>query len=466
MAGTGALLHAQARPGGAPKRTKRWHETRRLRDWSLRSNWLLPALAALLGVVLGVVLVDPSADSVWALGGLAWRGTPRETRTVLSTVLGTAITSLSIILSLSMLVAQNLGAQYSPRLLRIYQRDAGIRIVIPVFITTCVYCVVAIQRFGLIPGNQEQPRPAAGMAVLLLVACGAALVFQVLHTLQLLRVENLVREVAGITMGVARRLEQRRQTDAPPVAPPPRSPHALPLRAPADGFVVDVDGAALLARAEARRLVVHVNVAIGEPVLRGTPIGWVEPERTGLPRAAREPASLVSAIALDRWRDQDADVALGVRQLVDIAIKALSPGINDPYTAVEALDQLTFVLCGLARLRLGPRVLTDGDGQARVFLRAPELRDYLDLATEQITRYGAGEPVVVLRLLRLAGAVGQSAREPEDRQAAHATLQRILAEAERARTDSPPLGLQQRYAREVERAMEGAPLPPLPALEF
>ena len=466
MAGTGALPREQLRRGGVPKRAGRRHETRRLRDWMVRSNWLLPALAALLGGVLGVVLVDPPPGSLWALGGLAWRGTPREARTLLSSVLGTAITSLSIILSLSMLVAQNLGAQYSPRLLRVYQRDVGNRLVLPVFIATGVYCVVAVQRFGLIPGNQEQPRPAAGMAILLLVACGAALVFQVLHTLQLMRVENLVRTVAGITLHVARGLHRRRLMDAPPVAPPTPSPHALPLRAPADGFVVDVDGTALLARAEARGLVVNVDVVIGEPVLRGSPIGWVEPESTGLHRVAGESESLVSAIALDRWRDQEADVALGVRQLVDIAIKALSPGINDPYTAVEALDQLTFVLCGLAHLRLGPRVLADGDGRARVFLRAPELRDYLDLATEQITRYGAGEPVVVLRLLRLAGAVGQSARHLADRQAAHATLERILAEAERARTDSPLLGMQQRYAREVERAMEGAPLPPLPALEF
>ncbi|WP_158623599.1 DUF2254 domain-containing protein [Corallococcus llansteffanensis] len=432
----------------------------------MRSDWLLPALAALLGGVLGVMLVDPPPGSVWALGGLAWRGTPREARTLLSSVLGTAITSLSIILSLSMLVAQNLGAQYSPRLLRIYQRDAGIRIVIPVFIVTCVYCVVAVQRFGLVPGDQERPRPAASMAIFLLIACGAALVFQVLHTLQLMRVENLVRTVANITLHAARGLHRRRMSDAPPVAPPPPSTHALPLRAPANGFVVDVDGVALLARAEARRLVVHVDVAIGEPVLRGAPIGRVEPESVGLLRPADEPESLVSAIALDRWRDQDADVALGLRQLVDIAIKALSPGINDPYTAVESLDQLTFVLCGLAHLRLGPRVLADGDGRARVFLRAPELRDYLHLATEQITRYGAAEPVVVLRLLRLVGAVGQCARHPADRQAAHATLRRILAEAERAQADSPLLEPQRRYAREMERALDGAPLPPLPGLEF
>ncbi|MCY1037177.1 DUF2254 domain-containing protein [Corallococcus sp. BB11-1] len=466
MAGIGALPGEQARSGGAPKRARRGHETHRLRDWFVRSTWLLPMLAAVLGVVLGVMLADPAPDSVWALGGLAWRGTPRETRGVLSSVLGTAITSLSIILSLSMLVAQNLGAQYSPRLLRVYQRDAGIRVVLPVFIATCVYCVVAMQRLGLVAGTQEQPRPAAGMAVLLLVACGAALVFQVLHTLQLMRVENLVRMVAGITLRVARGLDGRRQLDAPPVTPQPPSTQALPLRAPSDGFVVDVDGVALLARAEARGLVVHVDVAIGEPVRQGAPIGRVEPEGPDRPRVPAECGDFVSAISLDRWRDQDADVSLGLRQLVDIAIKALSPAVNDPYTAVESLDQLTFVLCGLARLRQGPRVLANGEGRARVFLRAPELRDHLELATDQITRYGAGEPLVLLRLLRLVGEVGQCARQPADRQAARATLHRILAEAERAGAAPSQLELQRRYARDVERALDGVALPPLQAIEF
>jgi uncharacterized membrane protein len=283
-----------------------------------------------------------------------------------------------------------------------------------------------------------------------------------------MRVESLVREVRRYTLRVARALEHSRRKDVEtPARMPARAEGAWPLRARRDGFVAAVDARALLAVATERGLAVHVERAIGEPVVQGEEVGWAEPmgPQPPAPREAAEPL-LLRSILMDHWRDEDADVALGARQLVDVAIKALSPGINDPYTAVEVLDQLTFLLCELSRMHLGPRVLADEAGRARVFLHSPTLRDYLELATDQILRYGSGEPAVVLRLLRLAGAVGQRARDARDRQAARETLHRILAEAERAQAGSPRLELLRSHAESLEQAWEGGPLPPLPAVGF
>nr|WP_275900323.1 DUF2254 domain-containing protein [Pyxidicoccus trucidator] len=447
-------------------RRARAHDVHRVRWWLHHRVWLMPLLSAVLGALLGVLLVLQPGFIASALRGVAWKASVVEARTMLSTVLGIAISSLSIVLSLSMLVVQNAAGQYSPRLLRLFLQGAGIRVVIPVFVATSVFCLVAAQVFGLVPGDGRLPRPALSMAMLLLVLCEAALVFQMLDTLQLMRLENLVRQVGRDTLSVARVMDRRRKEDVAPPAIPPSSSASLPLRARAEGFVVDVDGAALLRGAEAHGLVVHVDVTIGEPVVWGAVVGRVESGNPGLPVSREQAEPLVHAILLDRWREQDSDVALGVRQLVDVAIKALSPGINDPYTAVESLDQLTFLLCELCRMRLGTRVLADAEGRPRVFLRAPALRDYLELATDQIGRYGAGEPAVVLRLLRLAGAVGQRARSAEDRQAARETLHHVLAVAEQALADSPQLERLRRHARDLEQALEGGPLPPLPAIGF
>ncbi|MCP3137521.1 DUF2254 domain-containing protein [Pyxidicoccus xibeiensis] len=422
-------------------------------------------LGALVGAALGLLLVNPPAPVARVLSGMAWHSTAAEARSMLATVLGIALSSMSIVLSLSMLVVQNAAGQYSPRLLRLYVHSAGIRIIIPVFVATGVYCLVASQEFGFASEAARVPRPALGMAMLLLLLCGAALVFQVLHTLQLMRVEYLVRQVRQETLRVARSRDRLRQEDVA-AAVPGRSGGAWPLRASADGFVVDVDAPALRAVASARGLAVHVGLAIGEPVVRGAEVGWVEPGRGGGAMSPEVCAEFLRAIHLGRWRSEDTDVALGVRQLVDVAIKALSPAINDPYTAVEAVDQLTFLLCGLGELRLGPRVLADASGRPCVFLRGPTLRDYLELATDQILRYGATEPAVVLRLLRLAGTVGQQAREVEDQQAARAALQRILAVAERALADSPQLASLRHHADVVERALGDRSLPPLPAIGF
>ncbi|XXF77453.1 DUF2254 domain-containing protein [Myxococcaceae bacterium GXIMD 01537] len=464
MALTQGLTQREARLR-ASRRT-RPRDVHPIRWWMRRKLWLIPSVAAVVGTLLSLSMVHPSPAVLRLVAGLAWRATPTEARTALTTVMGIAISSLSIVLSLSMLVVQNAAGQYSPRLLRLYVHSAGIRVVIPVFVATGVFCLVGIREFGLMSGDEALPRPALSMALLLISLCGAALVFQVLHTLQLMRVENLVRQVRQDTVRVARALDARIGHDTPRAAPAPPSPSAWPLRTRTHGFVVDIDAHALLELAESRALVIHVDALIGEPVLPGALVGHAQPDA----REARESPELAEALAqtllLGRWRVLDADVALGVRQLVDMAIKALSPGINDPYTAVEALDQLTILLCDIAPLRLGPRVLADSTGRPRVHLRGLTLGDYLELASDQISRYGAAEPAITVRLVRLAGEVGRHARAEADRRAAHEALQRVMSVAERVQATSPQLGPLRHYAHAVERAMEGGPMPPLPAIGF
>jgi len=466
MAGTQA--HTRMAAGsGAPVRV--WLQNTLLRRWWWRHRlWLQPVLGALVGIILGVVLVTYPEAVIQVMGGVAWQATVAEARSMLSTVLGIALSSLSIVLSLSMLVVQNAGGQYSPRLLRLFLHSPGITVVIPVFVATTLYCLVAVHAFGFVAVTERAPRPALSVALLLLVLCEGALIFQVLDTLQRMRVESLVREVRRYTLRVAWELEHSRRGDVEtPARMPARAAGAWPLRARRGGFVAAVDARALLAVATDRGLAVHVERAIGEPVIQGEEVGWVEPmgPRLPAPREVAEPL-LLRSILMDHWRDEDADVALGVRQLVDMAIKALSPAVNDPYTAVEVMDQLSFLLCELSRMHLGPRVLADEEGRARVFLHGPTLRDYLELATDQILRYGSGEPAVVLRLLRLAGAVGQCARSVRDQQAARKTLHRILAAAEQAQAGSPRIELLRHHAESLEQAWEGGPLPPLPAVGF
>ncbi|NVJ20507.1 DUF2254 domain-containing protein [Myxococcus sp. AM011] len=466
MAGVRALTRAEARPDGGRRTGPR--EEPAIRWWMRHQLWIPPVSAAVAGACLGVFLVDAPHTVVRGLSGAAWQATAGEARGMLSATLGIALTSLSIVLSLTMLVVQSAASQYSPRLLRLYLHSAGIRVVIPVFVATSVFCLVATHEFGFVSGSESLPRPALALAMLLLIACEGALVFQVLNTLQLMRVENLVRRVRHDTLGVARMLERFRSEDME--APPParaRLAEAWPILVRSDGFIATIDARALLSVATEKRLAIHLERAIGEPVLQGEEVGWAEPEASG-PSAQREAAEelILRAIRMDRWRDEDRDIALGVRQLVDVAIKALSPGINDPYTAVEAVDQLTFMLCGLSTMRLGPRVLADDAGTPRVFLRGASLGDYLTLATDQILRYGATEPAVVLRLLRMTAAVGQRATASEDRRVARELLHSIRTVSEQTQPGTASASALREHTEALERALAGGPWPPLPAIGF
>ncbi|MBJ6764390.1 DUF2254 domain-containing protein [Myxococcaceae bacterium JPH2] len=436
------------------------------RGWVRHRLGFQTLLGAGVGAFLGVLLVNPPGPVARVLSGVAWQATAPEARQMLSTVLGIALTSLSIVLSLSMIVVQSAAGQYSPRLLRHFVHGVGFRWVIPVFVATSVFCLVSAHMFGFIETDARAPRPALAVALLLLVVCEVALIAHVLHMLQLMRVENLTRLVREDTLEVARKLELLRVDDVEP--PPPASPRprgAWSLRSPRDGFIATVDAHALLAVAESHRLMVHLERAVGEPVVQGEALGWVEEE--GPPARREEPSSrLLHAIRLDHWRDGDMDIALGVRQLVDVAVRALSPGVNDPYTAVEAVDQLTFLLCSLSQLRLGRRVLADSAGVPRVYLQGLSLGDYRELVTDPTLRYGASEPAVVLRLLRMVAAMGQRSREASEREATPDVLRSILAAAEQASPGAPWLPLLHRHAQALLSALQGAPWPPIPAIGF
>jgi uncharacterized membrane protein len=156
---------------------------------------------------------------------------------------------------------------------------------------------------------------------------------------------------------------------------------------------------------------------IGEHVIVGTPLAWAwsSTDRTS-PLSVGAAQSL--AVGLNRGvrmgfeRTAEQDAAFGVRQLADIASKALSPAVNDPYTAVQAVDHLSVILAALATRPLGNQVLTDGDGTPRVHIPARDWAYFIDLGLGQVRRFGHTEPRVVLALLRVARDLGTLCHGP------------------------------------------------------
>ena len=126
------------------------------------------------------------------------------------------------------------------------------------------------------------------------------------------------------------------------------------------------------------------------------------------------------------------DVGFGIRRLVDIANKALSPAINDPYTGVQAVQHLSVLLCRLARLRLGDWTVHDPQGELRVAVSRPKFADYLRLGTAQIRRYGAAEPALTRALIVLLRDVGVSSATEDRRHACIRNVHLVLDDARRA----------------------------------
>jgi uncharacterized membrane protein len=179
------------------------------------------------------------------------------------------------------------------------------------------------------------------------------------------------------------------------------------LPAPASGYIQAFHVGPLVAALAKRDLKALMVPVVGRHVVAGAPIAWVwaVPDGGGRPFTPDSSVQLRRALAqsvrIGYERTLEQDVAFGIRQLADVASKALSPAINDPYTANQAVDHLGTILAALALRQHGPQAVTDTHGTVRLHIPARDFAYLVDLALGQVRRYGSNEPRVVRALLRV-----------------------------------------------------------------
>lgn len=402
-------------------------DTRRLAVFreALRTQlWPIPALGVVAAAGLGVWLpiVDAGITDSFppALTGYLFSGGPEAARTVLSVIAGSLITVTSLTFSLTVVTLQLASSQFSPRLLRTFTRDRVVHAILALLLATFTYALAVLRtvRASLDSPAAFVPQMSVSLAFLLCLASVLGLVVFLAHLARQLRVESLLKEVHAETSQVMSALLTKSAAQDSDVVPPVAPPSATPLRARRSGFLTSTDERALLAAATEADAVVSIDRLPGDILVARTPLGMVwHTDGTGLDEnAAAEVGDRVSkAVRTGFERTAAEDIAFGLRQLVDVAVKALSPGINDPTTAVHALGHVSALLCEAADRDLGSRLVRDDQGRVRVVLRRPDLRTLLDLALTQPRRYGAGDPEVFAQLLRMLRELAWSSSRPQRR---------------------------------------------------
>ncbi|HWG92711.1 MAG TPA: DUF2254 family protein [Mycobacteriales bacterium] len=215
---------------------------------------------------------------------------------------------------------------------------------------------------------------------------------------------------------------------------------------------VDPEGTVEAARRHGVVLVLAVRP--GDVVGEGTPLATAAPreaDHVDVDALARE---LAGAVVLGPERTEEQDVAFGLRQLVDIAIKAISPAVNDPTTAAEALSFCGDLLMLLQQRRLGAQAVRDADGVVRAVLPDRDVDYYFDLVCAQPRRYGRGDPAVLVALLRLLRDCATVARDDAQRSAVRAQAGLVLEEASDGMLDHDARAVRD-MARRVELALAG-----------
>ena len=389
----------------------------RLRQWwadLLAAFWLRPAVMTVVAIVLAESLVRaegafdlPAWIEAWVYAGGA-AGARDVLGVVASATIGVAGTTFSITVAALTLASNQMG----PRLLSNFTRDAGNQYALGALVATFAYALVALRSVHEAEEGPFVPQLAVSVGLLLAFSCIGVLIWFLHHVANSISVDRVAALVQGDLSAALETLPAIEAAASEPAEfQPPPCPGA-PLHAIAGGYLRVLDDGTLGDWAAQHDALLHLKVRPGGFVFPGSIIGEV------WPASVREQAqaALGRAMALGDGRSIEQDLEFAVRQLVEIGLRALSPGINDPFTAITVLDRLGATLCDLARRRL-PTGRTLRDGRVRLYRPSTDYAGLLDAMLHMLRQAGAGQPAVMIRMIEVLAEVGAVERDPARRHA-------------------------------------------------
>jgi uncharacterized membrane protein len=387
---TGPAVGEPARVVAAPRRWS-WASRFRVRQYVKSSLWFVPLLGGLLGLALAFadLAIDPHvqlpADFTYSSGTAS---------SVLSTIVGAMVGLLGFVVTIGVLVVQTATGTLSPRFMRLWYRDPLQKVVLATFSGTFTFA------FTLLRKVDDAHVPSIGVTiagVLVTVSLFMLLVF-------LDRFTHVLRPVAVGDLMVRYGLAAMRPPAAIPGATPrdipcpPRIQPDLAVRSDRGGVVQAVNVRGLFETAQKHRCRIVLTRPPGAFVSIGATVAEVYGDGD-LP----DPVDIAGLVALGIERTIDQDPAFALRILVDIAIRALSPAVNDPTTAIQMLNHIEIFIEAVTERghRVGAFALVDPDGVERLVAPSRSVEDFLLLATTEIMDYGGRSIQVCRRLLAL-----------------------------------------------------------------
>lgn len=390
--------------------------------------WFVPAVMCLAAAVLaeGLVALDQRLGGVSAggpLGALLYSVGASGSRDVLGAIASSSLAVAGTTFSITMAVLALTTSTYGPRLVRNFMADRGNQAVLGVFVATFLYSLLVLRSIRVIGDDGEDafvPHLAVNVAVLLAVADVAVLVYFIHHISDSIQISTITARVRGELLETIERLYRapagRGETPPPDDRRPTPSGAGVAVTAPRSGYLQSTQDDRLLRLAVDSDVVVLVNVRPGQYVLQDSVLARVHPDdraEHAVVDAVRETFHLADA----RTPHQDPEFA--VQQLTEVAVRALSPGTNDPYTAINALDDLSAALAPLAGRVPPARARRDDDGVLRVHAPRVELVELVGSVLDSMRWYAASAPSVMHSTLDLVERVGARAESRELRARLH-----------------------------------------------
>ena len=364
-----------------------WLLQYRIRLYVRNSLWILPAISILVALLTARFLIAFET-------AMGWHGTasPDTGRLIMSTVAASTFTLVVLVSSAMLLVVQLASAQLTPRIIALIYRNPAGKLAFAIFVFTFTFSLATLVRI-----EDHVPFIASHVAAYgFLLSLALFIVFT--DTVgKMLRPSSALRRVGIAGREVIRSVYPSLRTAEISIPSPPKISHALKLRVvpnDEDGAVLAFDLSGLITKATRSNCIIELVPQVGDFIAIGDPLLRVFGDAANLSEK-----ELRHSVAIGHERTLEQDPSFAFRILVDIASKALSPAINDPTTAVLAIDQIHHLLRDIGRRYLAEGQERDAQGELRLIYRTPEWEDFVRLGTTEIRQYGR-DSIQVQRRLR------------------------------------------------------------------
>lgn len=353
--------------------------------------WFLPAVMAVTAIVLSFVTIaiDEAVQTTFIEAvGVIWAGGPEGARGLLSTVASSMLSVAGVTFSITIATLSLASSQFGPHLLRNFMRDTSNQVVFGTFVATFIYCLLVLRTVRGDNDDQFVPYISVTLSILLALAGSGVLIYFIHHIAMSIQAPNVIATVnhdleQAINQLFPREIghEAPQQQNGDPDLPEGFERDAYTIAVPRNGYVQAVDGGGLLQLARKHDLLLRLEHRPGHFIIAGSTLVRAWPAERVNEDIARQ---ISAAFIVGRQNTLTQDVGFAIDQMVQIAVRSLSPGINDPFTAIICVDWLGAALSRLVNKEFPLPYRYDDEGKLRVIANSETLTGLIDAAFNQI----------------------------------------------------------------------------------
>ena len=402
--------------------------------------WFVPSLLVVSGALLAFLFigVDYTIGEKFGYHPRFFGIQPAGARDLLAVIATSTLTIAVTAFSITIVALTLASTQYSPRILRNFMRDMSNQIVLGILVGIFAYCIVVLRTIqeDVDKNNGFVPSFAVFFGIILGFAGVGSLIYFIHHVATSIQATSIISSIAGETINEIKEHfpsdEDSQKLDEQTLELL-GSENYFEITAAKTGYVQNVDAQELIKSAEKHDLIIKLTKSIGQFTIEGMPILDVYASRKDFVLSEKLAAHFRKHYEIDDYRTVEGDIAFGLRQIVDIALKALSPAVNDTTTGVICVDYLTAVMVSLAKRPSCPSYHFS-DGKLRLIMQQQKFEDFFDLAFDQIRQNAGGNVAIILRQLNSLDVLSKIITdypkdiEPHERHALLETQAKLLNE--------------------------------------